>query len=132
MEKSVRSLTIIRASKCEDRLELLREQIEASVNDGVITIFHTEGMPADQVYQVTKNLQGAAELLHTRHYVDDVHGLAFANFDKRTHIVVGKPVSYEPTASTVNFGGLTIPFVADRKLSLAFTLVERVTVCVVK
>lgn len=134
MEKSVRTLTVIRSTNCVDRLELLREQIKESLDEDFVTILYTNGMPQDQVYSATENLHGAAMRLHTRSDVDDVYGLALANRDieAKVHILVGKPVSYEPTASSVNLGGLTIPFVADERLSAAFKIVERVTVCTIE
>lgn len=135
MEKPVRSLTVIRANNCVDRLELLREQVKESLDNDFVTILYTHGMPNDQVYRVTENLHGAAQRLHMRGDVDDVYGLALANRDveARVHILVGRPVLPNPNCETDrSFGGLTIPFVADERLSAAFKIVERVTVCTVE
>jgi hypothetical protein len=131
MIKPVRTLTVISANNCVDRLDLLREQVRESLDSDFVTILYTHGMQGDHVYRVTENLHGAALRLHTRSNPEDVYGLAFANRDTgaKVHVILGKPVCRDPHASAVSFGGLSIPFVADEPLSAALKLADIVTIC---
>lgn len=134
MSKPKRTLNVISTRSCVDRLVLLRASIADSINAEQTTILYTEGMPGNQVYSVTENLHGSPTYLHTRSDPDEVLGLVLAHQSsqphyKKVHVLIGKSVSYEPTASNVSFGGLTIPFVADPRLSEALKLADIVTVC---
>lgn len=49
---------------------------------------------------------------------------------KKVHVLIGKPVQYEPTASVFTFGGLPIPAVFDEELGPVLAAADTVTICV--
>ncbi len=97
-----------------------------------VTVVYTGGMTEEQTAYLNDSLYADAENFHITRYPSTANMLI--NDARRSrvpsHLFIGRPVAYEPTASVFSMGGLTIPVVFEQELQAALSSAPTVTICV--
>ena len=104
----------------------------AEAHGPVKYVLFTAGMTDREVLELMTPLPFPSPQLALTSYPSTVsmHLSAAEAKERKVHVIVGKPVRYEPHASTFNCGGLTIPAVFDPELGICLAKADIVTLCV--
>lgn len=130
-----RSLNVVAVKSSEERYERLKRILSYHCSLGRSTLLLSSNLGSKEVQKATHNVIRAAQHLYTIQNPKDLYAAvtAYRSVDgpeHQIHIVIEKPVVYEPHASMVSFGGLTIPFVVDEWTAKALKAANSLTVFV--
>lgn len=100
--------------------------------DSRVFVFFTAGMKQDEIDATVIPLPFGTPQFHQTNYPSTVSMLVrdAQTAGRAVHVIVGKPVRYEPSASVYSFGGLPIPAVFDEELGPVLAVADIVTICV--
>lgn len=95
-------------------------------------VFYTAGMSDAEMAEIIQRVPFPIPQVVQTHYPSTVSMTVRAAQEegRKAHVIIVKPVKYEPTASTFTFGGLPIPAVFDPELGVVLSLADVVTICV--
>lgn len=131
----MKTLNVIDATSPEHHEAALRGLLNHAVwadRWGNVFVFYHEGLTEDQVYRLVEKAPFKTPHFYSTRYPAMVTMALHEakRKEKRVHLIIGKPVCYEPTASVFNFAGLTIPAVFEEELGSMLAAADTVTICV--